>query len=58
MKLAKLIDNNEVINRPLRWLHGFIKSPDGISIELLQKGENLELKEPWQGMETLKLVRN
>ena len=48
----KLIDNNVVINRPPRdGRMAFIKSPDGISIELLQKGENLELKEPWQGME-------
>ena len=48
----KLIDNNVVINRPPRdGRMAFIKSPDGISIELLQKGENLELKDPWQGME-------
>ena len=28
----------------------FIKSPDGISIELLQEGEPLEIKEPWSSM--------
>ncbi len=48
----KLIDNNVTINRPPRDGHmAFIKSPDGISIELLQKGENLKLKEPWLSME-------
>ena len=30
----------------------FIKSPDGISVELLQDGEALELKEPWVSMES------
>jgi lactoylglutathione lyase len=29
----------------------FIKSPDGISIELLQKGDSLEPQEPWSSME-------
>jgi lactoylglutathione lyase len=29
----------------------FIKSPDGISIELLQKGQNLEPSAPWSDME-------
>lgn len=29
----------------------FIKSPDGISVELLQEGEALEIKEPWASME-------
>jgi lactoylglutathione lyase len=28
----------------------FIRSPDGISIELLQKGEALPVKEPWASM--------
>ena len=46
-----LIKNNVVINRPPRDGHmAFIKSPDGISIELLQKGESLEIKEPWASM--------
>ena len=47
-----LIKNNVVINRPPRdGYMAFIKSPDGISIELLQKGESLEIKEPWSSME-------
>ena len=46
-----LIKNDVVINRPPRDGHmAFIKSPDGISIELLQKGESLEIKEPWASM--------
>lgn len=41
-----------VINRPPRDGHmAFVKSPDGISIELLQKGEALAPKEPWASME-------
>ena len=48
----KLQDNGVVINRPPRDGHmAFIKSPDGISIELLQKGDSLEPKEPWSSME-------
>jgi lactoylglutathione lyase len=40
------------INRPPRdGYMAFIKSPDGISIELLQKGERLEPEEPWASME-------
>ncbi|MCO7187932.1 MULTISPECIES: VOC family protein [unclassified Pseudoalteromonas] len=40
------------INRPPRCGHmAFIKSPDGISIELLQQGEPLPPKEPWLSME-------
>jgi lactoylglutathione lyase len=31
----------------------FIRSPDGISIELLQSGEALALQEPWQSMENI-----
>ena len=47
-----LIKNNVVINRPPRdGYMAFIKSPDGISIELLQKGDSLEIKEPWSSME-------
>ena len=39
------------INRPPRCGHmAFIKSPDGISIELLQKGEPLAPSEPWLSM--------
>lgn len=39
------------INRPPRDGHmAFIRSPDGISIELLQEGERLAPKEPWASM--------
>ncbi|NQY37319.1 MAG: VOC family protein [Alteromonadaceae bacterium] len=41
-----------VINRPPRCGHmAFVKSPDGISIELLQKGGSLPPQEPWLSME-------
>ena len=47
----KLIENGVTINRPPRDGHmAFIKSPDGISIEILQEGEALPIKEPWQSM--------
>ena len=47
-----LIKKDVVINRPPRdGYMAFIKSPDGISIELLQKGESLEIKEPWASMQ-------
>ena len=47
----KLQDNGVVINRPPRDGHmAFIKSPDGISIELLQKGDSLAPQEPWSSM--------
>ena len=50
----KLQDNGVVINRPPRDGHmAFIKSPDGISIELLQKGDKLEPQEPWSSMENI-----
>lgn len=40
-----------VINRPPRCGHmAFVKSPDGISVELLQKGQALEPVEPWVSM--------
>ena len=48
----KLQDNGVVINRPPRdGYMAFINSPDGISIELLQKGDKLEPQEPWTSME-------
>ncbi len=48
----KLIENGVIINRPPRDGHmAFIKSPDGISIEILQEGGALPIKEPWQSME-------
>lgn len=47
-----LMDKGVTINRPPRDGHmAFIKSPDGISIELLQKGDSLEPQEPWASME-------
>lgn len=44
--------NGVTINRPPRDGHmAFVRSPDGISIELLQKGDALEPREPWASME-------
>ncbi|WP_305369480.1 VOC family protein [Photobacterium leiognathi] len=49
---ASLQDNGVVINRPPRDGHmAFVRSPDGISIELLQKGDALEAQEPWASMQ-------
>ena len=46
-----LMDNGVTINRPPRDGHmAFVRSPDNISIELLQKGENLPTAEPWASM--------
>lgn len=48
----RLIKKGVPILRPPRDGHmAFIKSPDGISIELLQAGPALEIKEPWASME-------
>ena len=48
---ARLMAAGVVINRPPRDGHmAFIRSPDGISIELLQDGERLAPKEPWASM--------
>ena len=45
-------DSGVTINRPPRDGHmAFVRSPDGISVELLQKGEPLEPAEPWASME-------
>lgn len=47
-----LADRGVTINRPPRDGHmAFIRSPDGISIELLQKGDALPSQEPWASME-------
>ncbi len=47
----KLMDQGVTINRPPRdGYMAFIKSPDGISIELLQKGDPLPAQEPWASM--------
>jgi len=46
-----LMDAGVTINRPPRDGHmAFVRSPDGISVELLQKGDALEPKEPWASM--------
>ena len=48
----KLMDDGITINRPPRdGYMAFIKTPDGISIELLQKGKSLEPTSPWKEME-------
>ena len=48
----KLMDAGVTINRPPRdGYMAFVRSPDNISIELLQKGERLPSKEPWSTME-------
>ena len=46
-----LMDKGVTINRPPRdGRMAFIRSPDNISFELLQKGEALEIAEPWASM--------
>jgi len=48
----RLADAGVTINRPPRDGHmAFVRSPDGISIELLQRGEALPPREPWASME-------
>lgn len=47
----RLLDGGVTINRPPRdGRMAFVRSPDGISIELLQKGEALPASEPWASM--------
>jgi len=47
----KLMDAGVTINRPPRDGHmAFVRSPDNISIELLQKGDSLPATEPWASM--------
>ena len=47
----RLQDGGVTINRPPRDGHmAFVRSPDGISIELLQKGDSLAPAEPWASM--------
>ena len=51
-KCQQLMDAGIVINRPPRdGRMAFIKSPDNISIELLQEGDALPPTEPWLSME-------
>ena len=48
----RLMDNGVTINRPPRDGNmAFVRSPDGISIELLQKGPAKPKAEPWASME-------
>ncbi|QFT64460.1 VOC family protein [Roseivivax sp. THAF30] len=48
----KLMDNGVTINRPPRDGHmAFVRSPDNVSVELLQKGDAKEPQEPWASME-------
>ncbi len=48
----RLTDKGVTINRPPRDGHmAFVRSPDNISIELLQKGDPLPPQEPWASME-------
>ena len=48
----KLMDAGVTINRPPRDGHmAFVRSPDNISIELLQRGDALQAQEPWKSME-------
>lgn len=47
----RLMTAGVTINRPPRDGHmAFVRSPDGISIELLQRGDALPASEPWQSM--------
>ncbi len=47
----RLMDGGVTINRPPRDGHrAFVRSPDNISIELLQKGDALPPQEPWASM--------
>ena len=49
----KLMDAGVTINRPPRDGHmAFVRSPDNISIELLQKGDSLPQEEPWASMKS------
>ena len=47
----RLMDGGVTINRPPRdgWM-AFVRSPDGVSVELLQKGEPLDPAAPWADM--------
>jgi len=49
-----VLDSGVTLNRPPRdGRMAFIRSPDGISVELLQKGKALEIIEPWASMENI-----
>ena len=47
----RLLDKGVTINRPPRdGRMAFVRSPDGISVELLQQGQSLQPAEPWTSM--------
>ena len=47
-----LMDNGVTINRPPRDGHmAFVRSPDNVSVEILQRGDALPPQEPWASME-------
>ncbi len=49
----KLMNAGVTINRPPRdGRMAFVRSPDGISVELLQSGEALPIEEPWSSMDS------
>lgn len=51
-KCQELMDSGVTINRPPRdGRMAFVRSPDNISIELLQAGDSLPPQEPWSSME-------
>jgi len=51
-KCRHLMDMGVIINRPPRdGRMAFVRSPDNISVELLQSGNTLPPEEPWQSME-------
>ena len=53
-KCQRLQEKGVTILRPPRdGYMAFIRSPDGISVELLQKGKRLEPKEPWQSQKNV-----
>jgi len=50
----RLMDHGVTINRPPRdGRMAFVRSPDNISVELLQKGGRLEPAEPWKSMQNV-----
>lgn len=51
---SHLLSRGVIVNRPPRDGHmAFVRSPDGISVELLQRGEPLAVKEPWSSMKNI-----
>ena len=51
---SRLKDSGVTINRPPRdGRMAFVRSPDNVSVELLQRGSPLEPQEPWMSMENI-----